>query len=67
MAEARPEVPLRLDQIAWKALAKDPEERFESCEALGEELEDLARRSGWNTSSRALAKVVGELMLETGT
>jgi len=57
----RPGLPERLDHIAARALEKDPDDRYASCEELADDLEDLARRSGWDFSSRALGRLVGEL------
>jgi serine/threonine protein kinase len=57
----RPEAPDALDAILRRALAKDPDDRFTTCEELADELEMVARRARWDLSSRALARVVAEL------
>jgi eukaryotic-like serine/threonine-protein kinase len=62
VSRVRSDAPERLDHILGKALEKDPEDRFASCEELAEELEDLARRSRWDTTTRTLGKLVARLM-----
>jgi eukaryotic-like serine/threonine-protein kinase len=61
LTRVRPELPERLEHIAARALEKDPDDRYASCEQLGDDLEDLARRSGWDVTSRGLGRLVGEL------
>jgi serine/threonine protein kinase len=61
LSKVRPGLPERLDHIAARALEKDPDDRYESCEELADDLEHLARRSGWDITSRALGRLVGEL------
>jgi serine/threonine-protein kinase len=40
----QPDLPDRLDAILQRALAKDPDDRYPSCEAMGEDLEELLQR-----------------------
>jgi serine/threonine-protein kinase len=61
LAASRPGVPERLEHIVARALEKDPDDRYISCEELADDLEDLARRSGWDITSRSLGKLVSEL------
>jgi serine/threonine protein kinase len=61
LGSIRKEAPERLDVIVQRALAKDPDDRYPTCEELADDLEQLARRSGWDISSRGLARVVAEL------
>jgi len=46
IAQVRPEVPLRLDAALRKAMAKEPEERFESMDELVKELEAVLAELG---------------------
>ncbi len=64
VSSLRPGTPERLDHLVARALAKDPDDRFPSCEELGDDLEDLSRRQGWDTTSRTLGKLVTELEAE---
>ena len=61
LTKVRPGLPERLDHIVSRALEKDPDDRYPSCEELGDDLEDLARKSRWDISSRSLGKLVGTL------
>jgi serine/threonine protein kinase len=61
LSQVRPGLPERLDHIAARALEKDPDDRYPSCEELADDLENLARRSGWDITSRSLGKLVREL------
>jgi hypothetical protein len=51
----RPDLPLELDAIALRALAKSPEARYPTAEALRAALEQLAVSQGLRTSPKALA------------
>jgi serine/threonine protein kinase len=61
LRKLRPELPERLDHIVGRALEKDPDDRYPSCEELGDDLEDLARRQRWDVTSRTLGKLVSTL------
>ena len=61
VSSQRPGLPERLDHMVARALEKDPDDRYPSCEELADDLEDLARRSGWDLTSRSLGKLVSEL------
>jgi serine/threonine-protein kinase len=61
LSQVRPGLPERLDHIAARALEKDPDDRYSSCEELADDLEDLSRRSGWDITSRALGRLVREV------
>ncbi|MSP62428.1 MAG: PEGA domain-containing protein [Myxococcales bacterium] len=61
-------VPPRLDAITLRALARDREERYQTCEAMAQELDEAARELGWG--QERLAGMMGELFRdrdETGS
>ncbi|MGE5182151.1 MAG: serine/threonine-protein kinase, partial [Acidobacteriota bacterium] len=51
----RADIPLELDEIIMRALAKAPEARYPSAEAMREALEQFAVQAGLRTSTKALA------------
>jgi serine/threonine protein kinase len=57
----RPGCPPELDLIILRALAKDPDDRYQSASDLQSDLEELARENKLNTSSLALAAHLGVL------
>ena len=42
VSELRPGVPAAIDEVVARALAKDPDDRFESCEEMGAALRRAA-------------------------
>lgn len=50
------DIPPELSAIALKALRKDPDERYPSCEALRDALAELSARHGWAVNERAIAQ-----------
>jgi tetratricopeptide (TPR) repeat protein len=51
-AHVREDIPAGLERVVYKALAKDPEERYQSVEDLVEDLEQIRRDSGYGGPSR---------------
>jgi serine/threonine protein kinase len=55
-----PNVPVELDQICMRALARDPKERFATCDDMARQLDNSMRqRSVWDGPIRALAMSYG--------
>ncbi|HEX2569988.1 MAG TPA: serine/threonine-protein kinase [Polyangia bacterium] len=63
-SQLRPEIPAELDALLWKALAYDKEERYPTCEAMEEEIEEVAQRHGLLASDKLVAQwVEAELLV----
>lgn len=60
----RPEISPELDEIVARALAKDPQERFQSAEEMHLELMQELYGTGKAPSARAIADWIGELFPE---
>lgn len=58
LREHRPDVPEELERIVMKALAKRPEERFESAGAMADALEELIARSGRVFGGKEIAELM---------
>src|SRR5262249_8574287 len=59
-----PNVSSELDGIVRRALARDPEHRFQSCADLGDALAQYQFANGMKVTSRDIATVVRELRAE---
>jgi serine/threonine protein kinase len=57
----RPECPPELEQIVLRALAQDPEARYQTAEQLVLELDELAREHKLKQTPNALASALGQL------
>jgi hypothetical protein len=64
-SQVRPEIPPDLDAVIWKALAYDKDERYPTCEAMEEEIEEISQRHGLVASDKLVAQWV-EAELLTG-
>jgi serine/threonine-protein kinase len=64
---ANPEVNGRLEAICMKALAHDPDQRYESCAQLQVELDQAAEDLGLRASSKELGRLVKSLFSEVRT
>jgi serine/threonine-protein kinase len=53
-SQVRPEVPVELDALVFKALAFDREARFETCAAMEDALEQVAARHGLEAGDKLL-------------
>ena len=62
--EACPELPVELSAILDKALAREPADRYQSAEALRNELADCARLLDAQTSARELAELLRHCFTE---
>ena len=63
-SQLRPEIPPELDAIIWKALAYEKDERYPTCEAFEEEIEELSQRHGLVASDKLVAQwVEAELLI----
>jgi serine/threonine-protein kinase len=60
LAEVRPELPVELDAIVFRALAFDAEARFSDCAQLQDALEAVATQQRWVENDRAVGKWVQE-------
>jgi eukaryotic-like serine/threonine-protein kinase len=47
-SQLRPEIPADLEEIVLRCLAKDPADRFQTAESLGEALAHCSAAGGWN-------------------
>ncbi len=61
-AERRPELPLALQQVFARLLAKDREERYRDCRTLEADLERYIHATGETSSGYALAQLVSRLV-----
>jgi serine/threonine protein kinase len=57
----RPDCPPELEKIILRALAKDPEVRYQTAQAFQRDLEELAREAKLNQSSIAVGAYLAEL------
>jgi serine/threonine protein kinase len=57
----RPECPPELERIVLRALAEDPEARYQTAEQLVNDLDELAREHKLKQSPSALASILGQL------
>ena len=60
-SQVRPDCPPELDRIVLRALAQDPDARYQTAEQLVVELDELAREHELAQSSTALAATLAEL------
>lgn len=58
-------VPLALDRVLSRAVARPVEDRYPSCAALGKDLFDLAEQDGWDTRAESLVSLLQGLRAET--
>src|SRR5215207_8301034 len=58
----RPDLPPELESIMNRALAREPEQRYQDARAFGEALRDLARRHGMLYSTPQLAAELADLL-----
>jgi len=61
-AERRPELPLALQQVLARLLAKNRDERYEDCRALQADLERYIHATGETASGYALAQLITRLV-----
>ncbi|MEM9554936.1 MAG: protein kinase [Acidobacteriota bacterium] len=59
--ELNPEIPEAVEQIVFKALAKDPDERYQTAGALEGDINELLEREKPTPSQRDLARFMHEL------
>lgn len=57
-AEIRPGYPAELAAIVRRALARDPDQRYPTAQALVEDIDALARQRHWNLSCTAVGELV---------
>ena len=57
-AERRPGYPAELAAIVRRALARDPERRYQTAAAMVDELDDLAKAQRWTLSCTAVGELV---------
>ncbi len=57
-------VPEELERILYKALAREPSDRYASCGELGKELSEFLRRSGFSYSPAQLGLFLREVFAE---
>ncbi|HEY5922331.1 MAG TPA: serine/threonine-protein kinase [Kofleriaceae bacterium] len=57
-AALRPGYPAELAAIVRRALARDPDQRYPTAQALSEDLDDVARYYKWNLSCAAVGEIV---------
>jgi hypothetical protein len=62
LAEFRADLPAGLEALVLRALAYDPEYRFESCDTLEQALGEIAVRDGLVATQKQLARWVQELL-----
>jgi serine/threonine-protein kinase len=61
-SQVRPELPAELDDVVFKALAYDREDRYPSCAALEDALEAVAEKHGLGATDKQLVQwIEGEL------
>ncbi|MBC8070987.1 MAG: serine/threonine protein kinase, partial [Deltaproteobacteria bacterium] len=63
--EVDPAYPPELERIVLRALARDPDDRYVSAQALQVDIEDYARAAGLPLSSRALAETMHDMFGES--
>jgi serine/threonine-protein kinase len=56
----RPALPPELDEVVFRTMAFDREERYPTCQALQEALAEIVDRHGLGASDRAIAQWIGE-------
>ena len=61
LRERRADVPLEIDAIVQKLLAKEPADRYQTCDELLEEIENAAMKTGQSLSVASLARFMREL------
>ncbi|MEM1416017.1 MAG: serine/threonine-protein kinase [Myxococcota bacterium] len=61
----RPELPVSLQQVVLRALARDPRDRFASAFDLSETLRDVARAEGFRAGRREVAEHLRRLFPES--
>ncbi|HWU89342.1 MAG TPA: serine/threonine-protein kinase, partial [Kofleriaceae bacterium] len=61
LSELRPEVPGELDRIGLRVLARNPEQRYPSAQALRDDLHAWIAAQGASTAPPALAEYLGQL------
>ena len=57
-AELRPGYPPELAAIVRRALARDPEQRYQTAQALVHDIDVLARQRHWNMSCATVGELV---------
>jgi serine/threonine protein kinase len=62
LSDKRPDLPPELESIMRRALAREPDDRYQDARAFSEALRDLARRNGLLYSTPQLAAELGELL-----
>jgi len=58
LAELRPGYPVELAAIVRRALARDPNDRYPTAQALIDDIDPVARRYKWNLSCAAVGEIV---------
>jgi serine/threonine-protein kinase len=61
LSEVRRDVPPELDRIARRALARDPDERYPTAQALYDDLQAFIKGTGAGTGRQPLAEFLGQL------
>jgi serine/threonine protein kinase len=56
-----PRIPPMLDKIVFKALAKEPDDRYQSADDLQKALAKFLYSQGWEVSTNTLAKFMGDV------
>jgi len=56
--ELRPGYPPELAAIARRALARNPDDRYATAQAMAEDIDALARQKHWNLSCAAVGEIV---------
>ena len=62
LSAKRPDLPLPLEGVMKKALAREPEQRYQDARAFGEALRDVARQHGMLYSTPQLAAELADLL-----
>jgi eukaryotic-like serine/threonine-protein kinase len=57
-ADLRPGYPPELAAIVRRALARDPDERYQTAQAMIDDIDSLARQRRWNLSCTAVGEIV---------
>jgi serine/threonine-protein kinase len=64
-AERRPGYPPALTQIVRRALARDPDQRYQTARALVDDLDQLAHVRRWSMSRTAIGDLVRVIKVRT--
>jgi len=61
LREFRPDAPVELEQVMLRALAREPEDRYQSAGSMGEAIRRVAYTKGWHCRSERLGQYVRSL------